>query len=180
MSKDTSTKVYKPSKLFTHDEINDAIKKFKSRGDSVAKFGQKVALSVGDDLQRTRNMDYVHSLIENMPNGTKVNAMKEWLIKYAQVKEDTDAKNGLAFDRDKDGFDYDGAVANPWWNFAPEKPYVGFDLVSLLDKLVTRAEKAENQEDADKKALDNVPETLLRDLKKLSTRYNKVEANKAA
>lgn len=153
-------------KLYSsRDQIGTAITKAANQFKNNRREWQRIGLSVLQDLERTRNMDYVHILVESMPQGLKVNSMKDWLCAFGQVKQDDDAKNGLAFNRDVKEPDLTGAAAKEWYKFSPEPEYKGTDFVADLARVLAKAEKALNSDDDTKKTLDNIPEGFFNKIK---------------
>lgn len=182
----TDINKYKPKTYFKSNEIAANITKFRNSGNTHAKLGQRLVLSIAQDLDKTSNMHYVWDLFENMPVNVSASAFKKWLIAHAKVKEPTNdkerdkSKHGLCFDN-KAKTDLTTGADNPWWNFKPNEVR-GFDLFKAVQTAVKNAQKAETRELEEGQTLkgeDNIPEPLLNDLERLIKKYDTNKSNVA-
>jgi hypothetical protein len=184
MSENTLKYTTDLGKLFSKDQIMEAILKFERTGNNHAKLGQRLGLSIMADLDATGNMHYVWDFFDHMPVNVSPSAFKDWLIKYAKVKEPQTekergkAKHGLCFDKDAttnlEGANTEG---NQWWTFKPEKPTQALDMIVLLESVVKRTTKASDDDERGEIDGDFIHPALLRDVAALVDRYKKVRDN---
>jgi hypothetical protein len=128
-------------KLFTTKAtIVAAIEDIRATGKKLDNMIQVAACSVIQHIDKHGDITLLNSLVEAMPKGGRVNALRDFLGTFAKVRYDEAAKS-FAFDRDKKT-DLEGAQNIMWTEFAPEKPYVAFDLQALLASVLKKADTA--------------------------------------
>lgn len=105
------------------------------------------------------DLSQCQKFLDAMPkNYTRRVAFLQWLAAHAPV---TIADGKLLKDRGENAidFDLDGAMAKPFWDFAPEKPIVNFtaaDLAEAVRKLIARYKNAEKMRPADDMAAQEI------------------------
>jgi hypothetical protein len=149
-----------PFKLIEGTEaIDKAIASIASRGRKLDRDIWVAAVSAMAHHAKHGDVTIVNRLVDAMPKGSRVNALREFIMAHGKVSYNVDAK---CFEHDKDGsFDLDGALSVSWIEFKPEQPYVPFDAGAALKTLMDKVQKA----DAAKG--DKVPEGLVEGLSRL-------------
>jgi hypothetical protein len=174
--------IVKQDKLYNRDEIVTGIDRFHKDGNAHARLGHRLCMSIGVELERTRNMELVWQFLDKMPVNVSKSAFVDWFIEFAQVKaaeseaEKAKARHGIVFDKGTDEFNFADGNAKPWWNFKPTKAYAGTNLAAMLEQVVKKAESAQKkgEEDTSRQELDFLPEALVRDVKQLAERADKL------
>ena len=166
-------------KLYTEKSVfADALKSIVSCGKRLDKSIQQFAVSAALHAVVNSNPCHINDLIENMPKGSRGNAIKDWFTTFGPVA--WNAKTSK-FDLDKDLRD-DGqaqlkagadlpeviavAILTPWTDFAPDPKYHPMDLVAVIMKAVNEAQK---RLDKDAGKGDKIDPKLLAELKTLVT-----------
>lgn len=123
--------------------------------DSIARRGAKLDADIQDAamaclwrIQEHGDVGYLCRLFNSMPRGSRRNALAEWAAKYGKVQINTDKTTNKEqpFLFWKEGnTDYDGAMAEPWYECRKEKPIEeAFDFASQLQRLLQKAQKAQD------------------------------------
>lgn len=128
-------------KLFTSKkDIVAAIEDIRATGKKLDNMIQVAACSVIQHIEKHGDITLLNSLVEAMPKGSRVNALRDFLGTFAKVTYD-EATKSFAYDKTKKT-DLEGAQNIMWTEFAPEKPYVAFDLQALLASVLKKADAA--------------------------------------
>jgi hypothetical protein len=127
--------------LFTTSAtIVAAIEDIRSTGKKLDNMIQVAACSVIQHVEKHGDITLVNTLIDAMPNGSRVNALRDFIATFGKVAYD-EATKAFTFDKAKKT-DLAGAQAIMWTEFKPEQPYVAFDLSVLLASVLKKADKA--------------------------------------
>jgi hypothetical protein len=128
-------------KLFTTTAtIVQAIEDIRATGKKLDNMIQVAACSVINHIEQHGDITLLNTLVEAMPKGSRVNALRDFLGTFAKVTYD-EATKSFAYDKAKKT-DLEGAQNIMWTEFAPEKPYVAFDLQALLASVLKKADAA--------------------------------------
>lgn len=128
-------------KLFTTSAtIVAAIEDIRATGKKLDNMIQVAACSVIQHVEKHGDITLVNTLIDAMPNGSRVNALRDFIATFGKVSYD-DAAKAFTFDKAKKT-DLAGAQAIMWTEFKPEQAYVAFDLQALLASVLKKADKA--------------------------------------
>ena len=128
-------------KLFTTSAtIVAAIEDIRVTGKKLDNMIQVAACSVIQHVEKHGDITLVNTLIEAMPNGSRVNALRDFIATFSKAEYD-EATKAFKFNKEKKT-DLAGAQAIMWTEFKPEQPYVAFDLQALLSSLLKKADKA--------------------------------------
>jgi hypothetical protein len=101
---------------------------------------QVAAVSVLAHHAEHGDVTLVNTLVDAMPKGSRVNALRDYILTFGKVTYNEATK---AFDHDKAGnFDQAGAEAIMWTEFKPEQAYVPFDMKALLAAVIKKADTA--------------------------------------
>lgn len=119
--------------------INKAIASIHTRGKRLDNDIQLAALSVINHVEEHRDVTVVNTLIDAMPKGSRVNALREFILQHGKVAYNEETKD-FSFNRDAET-DLEGAAAIMWTEFKPEAPFVPLDLMGSLTKLLKKADK---------------------------------------
>lgn len=111
-------------------DLFKAIALWGARGKSWVKDGQALGLEVLAHVAEHRQVGIAKHLIENMPKGTKRNAMVEWLIAFGPLalNEDPKTNKDKPFLLANRPLQLENAKKKPWYEFQPEAP-----IVTVLD-----------------------------------------------
>lgn len=133
-------------------ELNAAIKSIAGRAAKLDADIHRAAVSVIMHSAKHNDPDVAKRLVDAMGKTMRKQALIAWIVNYGAftlseanelvyVKERRDQVMAQA--------NIDAAIAEPFWSFAPEKPYVQFDLAKALQALMAKAEKALTAEGQD-------------------------------
>jgi|TARA_R110002153_G_C13184805_1_gene485445 hypothetical protein len=93
------------------------------------------------------NPHLINDLVSAMPKGSRVNALRDYILAHGKVKFNEKEK---VFTHDKEGsFDLDGAIAISWVEFKPEPEYKPIDVLKLVKALAKKVSEAK-EENGDK------------------------------
>ena len=128
-------------KLFTTKAtIVAAIEEIRATGKKLDTMIQVAACSVIQHVDKHGDVTLVNTLVEAMPKGSRVNALRDFLVTFAKVEYD-EATKGFKFAKHKET-DLIGAQNIMWTEFKPEQPYVAFDLQALIAGVLKKADTA--------------------------------------
>lgn len=140
-------------------DFDTALGRFiKATKDSMTYARQCAELAI-KHYQEHGDLSQCQKFLDAMPkNYTRRVAFLQWLAAHAPV---TIADGKLLKDRSENALDFnlDGAMAKPFWDFAPEKPIVNFtaaDLADAVRKLIARYENADKMRPADDDAAQEI------------------------
>lgn len=158
-------------KLFTTKAtIVAAIEDIRVTGRKLDQMIQVAACSVIAHVDEHGDITLVNTLVDAMPNGSRVNALRDFLGTFGKLSYD-EAKKEFAFDKTKKT-DLVGAQNIMWTEFKPEQPYVAFDLAGLIASVLKKADNALQ----DEKETSNVDTDLLAELRALAAPAEEAEA----
>lgn len=139
-------------KLFTSKQtIIAAIEDIRTTGKKLDQMIQVAACSVIAHVEKHGDVTLVNTLVEAMPNGSRVNALRDFLNTFGKVVYD-EASKEFKFDKSKET-DLVGAQNIMWTEFKPEQPYVAFDLKALIQGVLKKADTAA-KDDKHKEEID--------------------------
>lgn len=128
-------------KLFTTQaDIVTAIESIRTTGKKLDLMIQTAACSIIAHVEKHGDITLINTLVDAMPNGSRVNALRDYMTNFSKGTYDDESK-AFKFDKTKTT-NQAGAEAIMWTEFSPEKPYVAFDLNALLAGLLKKADKA--------------------------------------
>lgn len=146
--------------------INKAIDSIATRGAKLDKDIQLAALSVIKHHADHGDFTLTNRLVDNMPKGSRVNALREFIERFS----------GMAFDKETKQFvhvkgkkaDLQGASEVMWTSFKPEAGYTPIeDPVKLVEGIIAKLEK-DRKELGDKSRVDPALIAALRAAKPLN------------
>ncbi|MDG1314487.1 MAG: hypothetical protein P8P29_03045 [Flavobacteriaceae bacterium] len=150
-------------KLFTTSAtIKAAIEDIRTTGKKLDQMIQVAACSVIQHNEKHGDVTLINTLVDAMPNGSRVNALRDFILTFGKVAYDDKAKE-FKFDKNAET-DLPGAQAMMWTEFKPEQAYVAFDLSKLLAGVLKKADAALK----DEKNADNVDLDLLERLRDMA------------
>ena len=122
------------------DAIGKAIDSIKSRGKKLDRDIQIAALSAMQHHVEHGVVTLINRLIDAMPSGARVNALREYIETFGGVRYDADTKK-MVHMRGK-AFQLDDAMKIMWCDFKPEQAYKPIDdPLALIASLIKRFEK---------------------------------------
>jgi len=151
-------------KLFTTSAtIKAAIEDIRTTGKKLDQMIQVAACSVIQHNDKHGDVTLINTLVDAMPNGSRVNALRDFILTFGKVVYDDKAKE-FKFDKNATT-DLPSAKAIMWTEFKPEQAYVAFDLSKLLANVLKKADAALK----DEKNAENVDLELLERLRDVTT-----------
>lgn len=145
----------------TSAAIVTAIEDIRTTGKKLDSMIHVAACSVIDHLEEHGDVTLMNNLVDAMPKGSRVNALRDFLNTFGRVSYD-ETKKAFAYDKTKET-DLAGAMAISWTEFKPEQPFVPFDLQGMIKGVLNKAIKAQG----DESQKDNVDAELLASLQAL-------------
>ena len=143
----------------------DAIKSIQTRGKKLDNDIWVAAVSAMQHHDTHGDVTIVNQVVEAMPKGSRVNAMRDFILANGKVSYDEENE---VFVHDKTGnFDLDGATEKSWVEYKPEPKFKPVDLLADIAKLVAKAEKAAGEPDTKKAAQHKIDVKALSALKAL-------------
>ena len=120
-----------------------AFKSIQTRGKELDNDIWVAAVSAMAHHAKHGDVTIVNQLVEAMPKGARVNALRDFIMAFGKVKYD---EENQIFAHDKAGnFDLDGAQEKSWTEFKPDPDYKPVDALALVTALVKKI-KAERKE----------------------------------
>jgi len=99
----------------------------------------RVAVSAINHNELHGDPCHINALVAAMPKGSRIKALNDWFCAFGKVKYSTETKE---FQYDKTAkTDLDGGIGKSWTDFAPEAPYVPFNLQAVLKKVLEQGYK---------------------------------------
>lgn len=121
--------------------IEKAIVSIQTRGKKLDHDIHVAAVSAMAHHDEHGDVTLVNRLVNSMPKGSRVNALRDFILTYGKVKYDQENK---LFVHDKAGeFDLEGAAGICWTEFKPEPEYVPFDALASVKQLIAKLDKAD-------------------------------------
>jgi hypothetical protein len=135
-------------KLFTSKaSIVSAIASIQTSGAKLDNDIWIAAVSAMSHHAKHGNPHLINDLVTAMPKGSRVNALRDYILAHGKVKFNEKEK---VFTHDKEGnFDLDGALAISWVEFKPEAEYKPIDVLKLVKSLAKKVAEAK-EENGDK------------------------------
>lgn len=149
--KDATNPAAKPAattfKLFgTAAEIETAITSIHKRGQSLQRDIHVAACSVLQHVAKHSDVRLVAKLIAAMPEMGRANALRDWFTEYGPVLFDD--KGACQFVKGK-ATKLGAAMADPFYKFSPEKPYVPLDMAKAIEGFIKRVQTDAKETNAD-------------------------------
>jgi len=139
--------------------IDKAIASIASRGKRLDRDIWVAAVSAMAHHAKHGDVTLVNRLVENMPKGSRVNALRDFILAHGKVAWSEQDK---CFVHDKSGaFDQEGAMSRCWTAYKPDPEYVPFDALSALKQLMSKVQKADALKG------DKVPEGMVESLSRI-------------
>ena len=129
----------------TAKEISVSIGQIKVSGEKLDQKIQAVGLEILAHVQEHKEASLACKLFQALPKGARKNALVAWFLEFGAISVNTGKdKETIPLKFRKDGeTNLEGASANPWYNFKPEKaPADEFDFDKALAALIKKAQKA--------------------------------------
>lgn len=122
--------------------IEAAITSINTRGKILDKAIQVAALSCMAHHSEHGDTTLLNSLVKNMPKGSRVNALREFIQTYPGVTYDEDTE---VFSHVKGAAKFDLEVMSEtmWTEFKPEKAYIPFDAAAAITAIIKKIDKAD-------------------------------------
>ena len=141
--------------------IKKQIKSIKGRGKQLDKDIQAAAVNIAEHVKVHHETSLINSLVDAMPKGSRVNALRTWFESCAKCIYDAEEKVFIPSRDDApelpDGYPI-------WTDFKPEPEFKPFDLNKKIEDLLKQARKASESERADE---HNIPADVLTGLSSL-------------
>ena len=134
--------------------IDKAIKSIQTRGKKLDADIQLTACSALNHCAEHNDPIYINRLIESMPKGSRVNALREFIAKFGNVIYNEETKE-FNYQKGKKA-DIEGAMESMWTEFKPEPEFKGFDLEASIKKLLDQAVKMAGDENPDHQSKINL------------------------
>jgi hypothetical protein len=133
------------------DAISKAINSINTRGRKLDNDIQLAGMSVINHVELHGDITLVNRLVDAMPNGSRVNALRSWISAFGKVIYNEETKS---FDYNKLGkTDLDGGAEKVWFEFKPEAEF-SFDLAKAFASLLKSAENAGKKAKSDAIKID--------------------------
>lgn len=127
--------------LLTKQSIISAISSIKTRGAKLDKDIWIAAVSAMVHHDEHGNPHLINDLVAAMPKGSRVNALRDYILAHGKVKFNEKEK---VFAHDKDGsLDLEGAMKVSWVEFKPEAEYKPMDVMKLVQALAKKVADAD-------------------------------------
>lgn len=127
--------------LTSKTDIVKAIASIQTRGKKLDNDIWVAAVSAMAHHAEHGDVTLVNTLVDAMPKGSRVNALREFILAFGKVTYDEQNK---VFAHDKEGtFDLEGAQEKSWVEFKPESEYKPFDALKAIAKIVGRVQGAD-------------------------------------
>ncbi|MEJ1593544.1 hypothetical protein SMA75_20330 [Escherichia coli] len=178
-AKDKAPKV-KPFALISNaQDLNKAIKSVHGRLKSAYADLHRILVSAIVHSARHNDPDMTTRAIDGCPSAARKQAMMAWACAYGPFS--MGEKGKLVYDKTRAAAvivdaNVNAAIAEPYWEFAPEPEYHQFDLEAALARLLKQAEKAMNEAEQDKTKLSPEKLAVLRSLVKPTPEMVQAEA----
>lgn len=160
MTKNTENAVKPVVLLSGAAAINKAIDSIASRGKKLDRDIQQAAISAMAHHSEHGDVTLVNRLVDNMPKGSRVNALRDYIQHFGACGYD-EASKAFVHAKGK-AFDLEGAQGRVWTDFKPEPEYQPFDAAAAIAKIVKKLDSA--SEDRPVKALTPEQDRAIREL----------------
>lgn len=124
--------------------ILNAIEEVHVTGKKLDKLIQDCALSVIFHCKEHGDYTVAQTLIDSMPNGSRVHALGSYIADFSKMTYNP-AKKVIGYDKTKE-YDLEGAAAALWTDYKHDDTIRTFDLQQSLINLVNRASKMAGEE----------------------------------
>ena len=151
--------------LLSQADTGKLIDGIKTRGAKLDADIQTAAVCSAIHAHQHSDASLLIRLVQALPKGSRSNALKDWMLRYAPIAFDKDGE--IVFSRPYDNKDEESRTAavaaceaaTHWTEHKPEPKFVPFDLGAALAALLKKAEAAaKDTEHADAHKID--PEVL--------------------
>lgn len=124
-------------KLITNKtKLLAAFKDIQARGKQLDHDIWVAAVSAMAHHAKHGDVTIINQLVEAMPKGSRVNALREYILAFGKVTFNEDDQ---VFMHDKNGnFDREGAQEKSWTEYKAEQPYKPVDALALVTALVKK------------------------------------------
>lgn len=123
------------------EAIDKAIVSIQTRGKKLDHDIHVAAVSCLAHHKQHGDVTLINRLVEAMPKGSRVNALREFVQAVGGVSYDEKAK---AFKHEKGkAFDMEAAVATSWTEYKPEPEYKPFDAMAAMKAMLKRVDDAD-------------------------------------
>jgi len=123
------------------DNIAKAITSITSRGKKLDHDIHVTAISAMAHHAEHGDVTLVNKLVDGMPKGSRVNALREFILANGKVTFDDKAQ---VFKHDKEGaFDLEGACVKSWTEYKPEQQYIPFDAAKAIKAILTKMDNVD-------------------------------------
>lgn len=147
------TKSIQPVKIIQGaSAIDAAIASIGRRGAKMDRDIQQAAISAMAHHAQHGDVTLVNRLVDAMPNGSRVNALRDFILNHGAVSYDSESK-AFVHTKGKDAR-IEQAQGVMWTEFKPEPEYKPYDAIAAIKAVIDRASKA------DKSKGDKVPAGL--------------------
>jgi hypothetical protein len=141
--------------------ITKQITSLAGRGKAWQEDVQICALNVLGHLDKHGDITLVNRLVDAMPAGARVNALRSWFeLSTSKVQYNEETKQ-FDFVKKQDPVDMEGAAAINWYDCKPEPEFRPFDLNAQIQALIKKAQKAQSSDNADLHSIDEAQLTAL-------------------
>jgi hypothetical protein len=106
------------------------------------------AVSIAEHVNVHHEVSLVNQLIDAMPKGARVNALKAWFVSFAKVTYCEETK--VFIPKRSDALDLTEAIETPWFDFKKEPEFSVIDSMEVIAKALKVLEKAMEGENAAK------------------------------
>lgn len=139
----TNTKTTKPVKIIEGaSAIDAAIKSIANRGKKLDRDIQQAAISAMAHHSKHGDVTLVNRLVDAMPKGSRVNALRDFILNHGAVSYDEESKK-FVHAKGKEAR-IEAAQGIMWTEFKPEPEYQPFDAMAALNSLLARVQKADS------------------------------------
>ena len=136
----------------TKDQIQNAIGSISRRGKQLDLDIHKCAVSIAHHVNVHHEVSLVNNLIDAMPAGARVNALRQWFVTFAKVVYCEESKSFLP--KRAEAHDLELAESTPWFDLKKEPEFKPLDSQKLIDQLFATLTKASKGERASEHAID--------------------------
>lgn len=158
-------------------DIEKAITSINKRGKTLDRDIHVAACSALNHCAQHNDTIYINRLIESMPKGSRVNALRDFMEKFGNIAYNEETK---VFDYKKGKkADIEKAQEKSWTEFKPEPQFKGFDLEQQLKQVLVKASKMlqdSNPEHQSKIKVDTNQVEALAELLGIEVEVEQVEA----
>jgi len=134
--------------------IEAAIKSILTRGKKLDSDIHVAGVSCLNHIELHGDITLAVRLIDSMPKGSRVNALREWMNVHGKLRYNAETKE-WSYAKDKTTL-LEEAIATSWTEFKPETAYRPLDFETELTKLITKAFERVQSKKGDKINIDTL------------------------